>query len=547
MSGCVTIYTRVYNTERYLPQCLDSVINQTYRNFWHLIIDNGCTDGCTKMLQDYAARYPWVRLMRYEENQRSIDCIELVDTPYFTVLDSDDWWEPDYLERMVSFLEKNGLDLAVTGTIQYFEEYGVSNVSRKLEQPVLLAPRQFAQYYPGLWVYPSAVWASLQKTDLYKSVDLTEINGLAYGGDTVFMLRYIQHCNRIGIDDSALYHYRIHPKSISYQYNPRRFDSDIVYYEHIQKFLEAHHALDTEKQEWLKLVHLRSMSKTLMTLRDAHISSEQKLNECLRILKHPLTSYVLTGKGVEKDQWFALMWEILSMVLADKNASPAAREKLTEALCLLSPDCGKAFLPEDTGLLRQEPALWEAVKAGDANRLTDLLLRAITEKRFSKQYDLGAVLHRLIPNESVLREVADTRFFRTYAQDCAEILKGNSITALDHMTELLLDGKVPYAKEQFLNVYLSLAALENQAPAFLFGKLQLAALYLNDGRKEACRAVVNELAEMGLENEEFSALCRELEQLEALDAQGEPEAPKKPAEQKKLETQKKLEKPEAQL
>ena len=289
-----------------------------------------------------------------------------------------------------------------------------------------------------------------------------------------------------------------------------------------------------------------------MPLRDAHISLEQKLDECLRILRRPLTGHVLTGKGEERGQWIALMWEILSMALADKKAAPAAREKLADALCLLSPDCGKVFRSDDIGLLRQEPALFEAVKAGDASLLTDLLLKAIAEKRFSKQYDLGAILHRLLPQQSVLRDVADTCFFRTYAQDCADILKGNNITALDHMTELLLDGKVSYAQEQFLNIYLSLAALENQAPAFLFGKLQLATLYLHEGRKEDCRAVVNELAEMGLENEEFSALCRELEQWEAPEAQGEPaaretpEASRQPAKQKKLETREKLEKTEAQ-
>lgn len=78
---------------------------------------------------------------------------------------------------------------------------------------------------------------------------------------------------------------------------------------------------------------------------------------------------------------------------------------------------------------------------------------------------------------------------------------------------MLLGNKNLYEGERFLNVYLSLAALENKVPAFLFGKLQLAKLLLCAGRREESRAVAEELAEMGLENEEFAALCRELEQI----------------------------------
>ena len=58
---------------------------------------------------------------------------------------------------------------------------------------------------------------------------------------------------------------------------------------------------------------------------------------------------------------------------------------------------------------------------------------------------------------------------------------------------------------------MTLAALDNQAPAFVFGKLQLAELYLSQGRREECRAAVDELAEMGVDNEELIALRQGLE------------------------------------
>lgn len=516
----VTVLTRVYNTKPFLKECVSSVLSQSYADLEYILVDNGCTDGSSQILQEYAAMDKRVKLVCYETN-RKVDIKGLLKSmgtgKFFAIIDSDDWWEPDYLERLIGFLTENDLDLAVTGTYQFFQKDRRSVCMRQLETPVIMTQHQFAQQYPYFWVFPSTGWGSIMKRELYLQADLSiPVNGnYPYGSDTMTMLQYIRQCDRIGIDNSALYHYRIHPKSVTFQYNPRRFDANIVYYEQIREFLELHQTFDTEKSEWLKQVHLDSMSATLKLLRDTDLPSEQKLEECLRIRQHPLTEIALTSECEPRDQWFVLMWEILSMALADTNAAPAAREKLTELLYLLSPDCSKAFRPEEIELLCREPALWEAVKAADEKQLAGLLLKLIAEKRFSKQYDLGAIFHRLLPKGSVLREIEDTRFFRAYAQDCAELLEGNPLAALDHMTELLLESKKLYAPEQFLNVYLSLAALAGHAEAFVFGKLQLAKLYLREGRQDDCRAAARELAEMGLENEDFAALCRELCELEA--------------------------------
>ena len=80
----ITLYTRVYNTEKYLPRCLESVINQTFKDFQHIIIDNGCTDGCTDILKEYAAKYSWVKLIRYEKNRSGIDISDYIDSLFLS-------------------------------------------------------------------------------------------------------------------------------------------------------------------------------------------------------------------------------------------------------------------------------------------------------------------------------------------------------------------------------------------------------------------------------------------------------------------------------
>lgn len=507
----VTIYLQVYNTKPFLNQCVDSILSQSYDNFECIIADNGSTDGCEKILEDYARQDQRITLIRYEQNQR-INFPQLIQKygtgRFFTNIDSDDWWEPDYLKHMVKFMEENDLDLAITGTVQYLETHHADKLLRKLDSPIILTQKQFADKYPMFWTFPSTVWASVQKMSIYKA-DFKAPAELAYGGDTMHMLEYIKHCTRIGIDSSALYHYRIHPKSMSYLYDPRRFDANIVYYEQIKKFLELHHTFDPPKQEWLKRVHLASMTATLGLLRDARITDDEKLTECARIIEHPLTAVALSNDCDERKQWFSVMWGIVFSVLAREEFYN--QETLYKVLQTLSPKCCEVAWSENLGLFAKETVLCNALRKDDWEQMICRLMELIVLKRYSKQYNLGQILGNLIPAQTPLEGITDARFFRKYADICMLVLSENYPAALDQMTGLLLEEKKLYATEEFLKLYLSLSALGEEIPAFLFGKTRLAWFYFRQGRREECRALVDELTEMGLDSEELSELRRALE------------------------------------
>lgn len=507
----ITVYTQVYNTKPFLIQCIESVLTQTYSDFQYILVDNGCSDGSSEILKEYAQKDARIHLIKYEENQYGImpEIVKRVaDGRYLSVLDSDDWWEPDYLERMVKFMEENDLDLAITGTVQYLEAYHADKLLRKLDSPIILTQKQFADEYPRFWAFPSTVWASVQKMSIYKA-DFKEPAELAYGGDTMHMLEYIKRCTRIGIDSSALYHYRIHPKGMSYLYDPRRFDANIVYYEQIKKFLELHHTFDPPKQEWLKRVHLASMTATLGLLRDARITDDEKLTECARIIEHPLTAVALSNDCDERKQWFSVMWGIVFSVLTREEFYN--QETLYKVLQTLSPKCCEVAWSENLGLFAKETVLCNALRKDDWEQMICRLMELIVLKRYSKQYNLGQILGNLIPAQTPLEGITDARFFRKYADICMLVLSENYPAALDQMTGLLLEEKKLYATEEFLKLYLSLSALGEEIPAFLFGKTRLAWFYFRHGRREECRALVDELTEMGLDSEELSELRRALE------------------------------------
>lgn len=70
MNDLVTIYMQVYNTKKFLRRAIDSVLNQTYHNIEFILVDNGCTDGCSEIIKEYAEKDSRVIYIHYEENQQ---------------------------------------------------------------------------------------------------------------------------------------------------------------------------------------------------------------------------------------------------------------------------------------------------------------------------------------------------------------------------------------------------------------------------------------------------------------------------------------------
>ena len=64
----ITIYTQVYNAKPYIRQCVESVLHQTYPHFEYYLADNGSTDGCKEILEEYAASDSRIKLFRNEKN-----------------------------------------------------------------------------------------------------------------------------------------------------------------------------------------------------------------------------------------------------------------------------------------------------------------------------------------------------------------------------------------------------------------------------------------------------------------------------------------------
>lgn len=519
----VSIYTQVFNAGAFLRPCIDSVLSQTHQDWEHIIADAGSTDGSVEILREYAASDSRVKFIQLPENRWSqYEMTEQYATgEYYASLDHDDWWDPEFLERLLWFLQKNDLDIAFTGVIQFFQENQRYRTMRKLEKPVVLTIEQFAKNYEKYGSFANARWASIMPTKKYLSMkceyeEFLQL-GITWRSDTILMLKYLSAMEKIGIDNSSMQYYRIFEGSQVRQINPTRLKSEVKYYKAVRDFLERFGAWTPSKQNWSKKLFLSEIENAMEHLNYFTMPFSEKLQFCSDFLKHPLTLDAMTSKENSslKEAFLLEVEKLVASAASDRDIPFEALETFQKALQSFAPSSAGAVVPGQFSIFAKESGLADALLKDDRERMQELLLDLVDSGKYEDEYNLGEMLLGIIPKGSPLYGVQDTDIFKAYPQICRFILGGANLTALDLMTGLLLEGGAVQSKSAFLQTYLNLAAQMGQASAFLFGKIRLAEHCLQGGQAQLCEEILRELKEMGAgEHEEVVRLEAQLRSAE---------------------------------
>lgn len=149
MDKKVSVVIPVYNVEKYLRRCVDSVLNQTYKNLEVLLVDDGSTDGCPQICDEYAECDSRVICLHKRNGGQSTARNAALDYPltgdYVTFVDSDDWIENDYYEYCIKLMEKTGADVAqIDFTFVSVTNQDKHNPEEKIE---IIEGKEILQHY----------------------------------------------------------------------------------------------------------------------------------------------------------------------------------------------------------------------------------------------------------------------------------------------------------------------------------------------------------------------------------------------------------------
>lgn len=224
----LSLVVPVYNVAPYLRECLDSLAAQTLRPDEIIVVDDGSTDDCPRILAEYSSRMANMTVIRQQNGGLSAarnTGMSAAHGRYLAFVDSDDFVEPDMYERLVAMAEADGLDMALCNAEYYFEG--------RQEPTLVYEGTQSSEVVTGAdWMKQTLrrgrllhmVWMHLYRRSFMEAHGFRFVPGLIHE-DVIWTTEALLAARRVRYDASPCYHYRIPIRHFTPERRQRRFDS----------------------------------------------------------------------------------------------------------------------------------------------------------------------------------------------------------------------------------------------------------------------------------------------------------------------------------
>ncbi|MBT0607168.1 glycosyltransferase family 2 protein [Aequorivita echinoideorum] len=152
MSGIVSIITPVFNSSQFIAKAIESVVNQTYKDWELIIVDDASWDASIEIIEEFKQKDSRIRFFRLDENQGAAFCrnlaTEKANGKYIAFLDSDDLWKPEKLQIQTDFMEQNNCDVCFSNYL-HIDENGNPLHKRVIAKSSLSYKKQRLNNYIG--------------------------------------------------------------------------------------------------------------------------------------------------------------------------------------------------------------------------------------------------------------------------------------------------------------------------------------------------------------------------------------------------------------
>lgn len=538
----ITVITKAFNPGEYIYPCVDSVLNQTFRDFEYVIIDNASSDGTKEVLEEYVRKDSRISLYRNEENNvGTLDAIEkYVTTEYFMILDHDDYLELDALEVLYNAAQKENLDM-VFGRCEMVNAMGspLSVAGVNYDIPCIDGT-EIWKYFDMLHWQMRTFWGKLIRTSLLAYVDRDTLKkrlASKYAGDTVIITSMAFAAKSLGTVEDIIIHYRILEKSESRSYCRHRFLADWVMLDMARDLLKKQNGLTAKNEVFLFRVYHNAICDTLRMALNGDVADEEKMEvirevvskehtkEMLEIFKiyfleekssflknygHAIMNFYL--KHAENKVCHVLMYNWLTLLYGDGNLPEEEyvfiyekRRAILLLLCLgqeekAYSDMEKNECPERCPTLYLSLALQYEK---NIKRMAGILLQVGKEKPGLYERAQNAI--RILVEQNAILQGMGFSVLEMHPDIVAAVCAEEYEMAANRCMELLSMEKWQ-RNGGILELAITLAAILEDAEAFILLKKCSCEFYINEGKKEEAKVVLADLEEMCLGDEEVELL-----------------------------------------
>ncbi len=203
----VSLIMACYNAEKYIAKTLDTVCNQTFKNYEIICVNDGSSDNTLRIIEEYQQRYPNIVVISRENNEgKNVTRLGLKHAKgrYVCTADNDDYVSERFIEELYNTITKNDADIAVCGYQRESFETGavISKEMNKSDRIITVADD-----YGALLSINSSLWNKMFKSDVIKSILDTDEE--LYSMDMIYLAYAYLKAKKIAFTKDVLYYYQI--------------------------------------------------------------------------------------------------------------------------------------------------------------------------------------------------------------------------------------------------------------------------------------------------------------------------------------------------
>ena len=281
----ISIVIPVYNAEKYLGGCLNSIQNQTYKNFEVILVNDGSIDHSETICKEFVevdTRFRYFLKVNGGASSARNFGLDHVTGDFITFIDADDWVDENHLEVLINNIKENNSDMAVSSikkfdNVSSFEFRVYSNQEKYLLNYNKLNRDEFLVILPKL-IHASNSYkiaaSKLFKKELVKDIRFDE--SIVYGEDLDFFFKIYNNINSISYVDEVTYVYRLHDESTSSKFNQQYAEQELLIYKKMYEKIE---------ELGLSTIHYYTTIRDLLEFRKDYLENRVLFNKYLDFLE----------------------------------------------------------------------------------------------------------------------------------------------------------------------------------------------------------------------------------------------------------------------
>ncbi|RGG88473.1 glycosyltransferase [Ruminococcus sp. AF17-11] len=256
MDCTISVIVPVYNSEKYLKRCIDSILNQTYKAIELILVDDGSPDNCGKICDEYAKKDKRVRVIHKTNAGVSAarnSGLEIASGNYATFVDSDDYIEPEMYGNMMEKVHQYNCDVVMCDCIKDFTDHS-EIYTHDIRAGFYDKEQLVNEYYPHLLMmenveYPATISNWLILFNRNKLGNLRYVVGVRYSEDLLFGAQLVYNTDSFYyMKEQAYYHYYMNPTSATHKFTVDKWNDYKTLHFEINKYFSECESFDFSHQ-----------------------------------------------------------------------------------------------------------------------------------------------------------------------------------------------------------------------------------------------------------------------------------------------------------